>query len=433
MWRTLRQITLNKTSHIRSVTGKATQKVRRVRRWVFNFTFSKIVIPILILGFLLMLSPYKDIQVGATAGFIIFFFIFGINSREDHDEGENSLNTTTSLTSKISLETDDVLYPHQSHLIQLYSLLPLSRSSQLWGILAAKELPRPFNVLSVWLYATVTGCKRYEAEFSDLSSYKTISQFFTRKLAPGLRPISSESELVSPCDGTVTYSGEVDGPYLQQVKGVQYSFKVFLGGLDNVNEDSREYYSTTQESSEMVEQDDSSSKQIKASSFSPLSSLLLSTSPTRLYQTVIYLSPSDYHRFHSPASWTVIKRRHFPGKLYSVAPSVVKRIPGLFHVNERVAFLGRWAHGFFAMVAVGATNVGSIKVHFDQELSTNLKTTDESVTEKIYNNPINFNKGDEFGYFNFGSTIVLIYEAPVDTVVDNEQMRRVEMGQRMWI
>ena len=54
-------------------------------------------------------------------------------------------------------------------------------------------------------------------------------------------------------------------------------------------------------------------------------------------------------------------------------------------------------------------------------------------TEKIYNDPIKFNKGDEFGYFNFGSTIVLIYEAPVDTMIDNEQMRRVEMGQRMWI
>lgn len=431
MWRALRQITLNKTSHIRSVTGKASQKVRRVRRWVFNFTFAKIAIPILILGFLLILSPYKDIQVGVTAGFIIFFFIFGINSREDQEEGKNYLNT--SLPSKISLEADDVLFPHPSFLLQVYSLLPLSRTSQLWGILTTKELPRPFNVLSVWLYATVTGCKRDEAEFSDLSSYKTISQFFTRKLAPGLRPISSESDLVSPCDGTVTYSEEVDGPYLQQVKGVQYSFRVFLGGLDNVNEDPRKYYSTTQESSEMEEHDDFSSKQIKRASFSPLSSLLLSRSPTRLYQTVIYLSPSDYHRFHSPASWTVIKRRHFPGKLYSVAPSVVKKIPGLFHMNERVAFLGRWAHGFFSLVAVGATNVGSIKVHFDQELNTNLKTTDESVTEKIYNDPIHFNKGDEFGYFNFGSTIVLIYEAPVDTVIDNEPMRRVEMGQRMWI
>lgn len=35
-------------------------------------------------------------------------------------------------------------------------------------------------------------------------------------------------------------------------------------------------------------------------------------------------------------------------------------------LNERVAMLGRWRHGFFGMVPVGATNVGSIKINFDQ-------------------------------------------------------------------
>ena len=40
---------------------------------------------------------------------------------------------------------------------------------------------------------------------------------------------------MSPCDGTVTYSGLVDGPYLQQVKGVHYSLKEFLGSLESIN------------------------------------------------------------------------------------------------------------------------------------------------------------------------------------------------------
>ena len=37
-------------------------------------------------------------------------------------------------------------------------------------------------------------------------------------------------------------------------------------------------------------------------------------------------------------------------------PSMVRAFPGLFHVNERVAWTGRWRHGFFSLTAVGATN-----------------------------------------------------------------------------
>jgi phosphatidylserine decarboxylase len=85
-----------------------------------------------------------------------------------------------------------------------------------------------------------------------------------------------------------------------------------------------------------------------------------------LFFTVIYLAPGDYHRFHSPTAWVVEKRRHFVGELFSVSPWMAKRLENLFVLNERVALLGRWRHGFFGMVPVGATNVGSIKVNFDQ-------------------------------------------------------------------
>ena len=85
-----------------------------------------------------------------------------------------------------------------------------------------------------------------------------------------------------------------------------------------------------------------------------------------LFFAVVYLAPGDYHRFHSPTAWVVEKRRHFAGELYSVAPYVAKRLHNLFVLNERVALLGRWRYGFFSMVPVGATNVGSIVINFDK-------------------------------------------------------------------
>ena len=85
-----------------------------------------------------------------------------------------------------------------------------------------------------------------------------------------------------------------------------------------------------------------------------------------LFYCVIYLAPGDYHRFHSPADWMVTLRRHFSGELFSVSPYMVSLLSNLFVLNERVVLLGEWKHGLMAMVPVGATNVGTIRVNFDE-------------------------------------------------------------------
>lgn len=157
--------------------------------------------------------------------------------------------------------------------------------------------------------------------------------------------------------------------------------------------------------------------------------------PTSLYYMVVYLAPGDYHRFHSPVSWVVSSRRHFAGELYSVSPYLVKTLPGLFALNERVVLLGRWRHGFFSYTPVGATNVGSIVVNFDAELRTNSLTTDTAADReaeraqkrgKAYSGYAEANysgasqvlgghalrRGEEMGGFKLGSTIVMVFEAP---------------------
>ncbi|PWN95245.1 phosphatidylserine decarboxylase, partial [Tilletiopsis washingtonensis] len=157
----------------------------------------------------------------------------------------------------------------------------------------------------------------------------------------------------------------------------------------------------------------------------------------KLFFCVVYLAPGDYHHFHSPCSWVVERRRHFRGELYSVSPYVASRLSNLFVLNERVALLGRWRHGFFGMVPVGATNVGSICVSFDKALRTNVR--DQRVLAGTYSEASYSSAsrllggqpllaGEEMGGFRLGSTVVLIFEAPEEFDFTIEAGQKIKLG-----
>jgi len=159
-----------------------------------------------------------------------------------------------------------------------------------------------------------------------------------------------------------------------------------------------------------------------------------------LFFTVVYLAPGDYHRFHSPTAWVVEKRRHFVGELFSVSPYIAKRLHNLFVLNERVALLGRWKHGFFSMVPVGATNVGSIKINFDQDLRTNVRGRPPppgTYHEAVYSAASTILNGQpltpaqEMGGFCLGSTIVLVFEAPKNFEFAIQAGQKVKVGERL--
>lgn len=160
---------------------------------------------------------------------------------------------------------------------------------------------------------------------------------------------------------------------MEQVKGVSYSLNEFLGPA---------YWQKGPEARPAL-----------AHHRPEYEKSLLMKGDTDLFHCVIYLAPGevvarlvfqvvcsvteivwivssagDYHCFHSPAEWTVTYRRHFPGELFSVNPSVAKWLAGLFSLNERAVYAGQWRHGFFSMTPVGATNVGSIRVYADQQV-----------------------------------------------------------------
>jgi len=121
-----------------------------------------------------------------------------------------------------------------------------------------------------------------------------------------------------------------------------------------------------------------------------------------------YLSPKDYHRYHIPINMKVLKAVHIPGKFYPVNfPSLKKRL-NLFIENERVVLQCETTEGKrFYMVLVSALNVGVMKVNFEPRIKTDADVRGEQVYEfeNLY-----LDKGDDFGCFEMGSTIVIISE-----------------------
>ena len=105
----------------------------------------------------------------------------------------------------------------------------------------------------------------------------------------------------SPADGLMLLCGEVIDGDLEQIKGVSYSLHGFIGPHTGRL---FAHCSTVEQLQDISE----------AIIYDPATRLLMFPGNC-LYQCVVYLSPGEYHHFHSPADWVVTGRRHFPGML----------------------------------------------------------------------------------------------------------------------
>lgn len=128
-----------------------------------------------------------------------------------------------------------------------------------------------------------------------------------------------------------------------------------------------------------------------------------------LFTITIYLSPSDYHRVHSPTCFSIQNRAHFPGRLLPVKSYFVHKVKGLFTINERVVLSGSWNQGFFSLGMVGAYNVGSISLanRYDRSLQTNCAQHKSDLKRHVcyrkkYPSKVTINPGDEVGTFHVG-------------------------------
>ncbi|HUH42305.1 MAG: phosphatidylserine decarboxylase [Sulfurimonas sp.] len=240
-----------------------------------------------------------------------------------------------------------------------------SALSQAFGKFANKEFAKPIQNFINSSYVKIMGLDM--SEFHDPHTYKSLNSLFTRRLRePRVYSLDSE-DFISPCDSLITECGELKNEYALQIKGMRYKSDELLG----------EHFS--KEEKELINNG-----------------------------TFInfYLSPKDYHRYHIPTNLKVLKAVHIPGKFFPVnIPSLKKRV-NLFIENERVVLLCESASKKrFYIVLVSALNVGVMQVSFEPKIKTNADAQKSSVYnyENLY-----LNKGDDFGCFEMGSTIVIL-------------------------
>lgn len=244
-----------------------------------------------------------------------------------------------------------------------------------------------------FMRATLFGyyCKVYNVRQEDmlrpLDDYTSFVDFFTRKVKE--RQVDpNPAVLVAPADSKVLAVTPVTGNDVLMVKNVKYPLGEFLTGSR------KEVYT--------------------AADLAGIKKSPQDKQPTELWSAIFYLSPGDYHRYHSPVDFSVRQRRHVAGHLYPVKISYIEENPRVYADNERLGLFGEWKYGLMSQVYVGATNVGSMTVAHEPDLETNILSAvnRKKVEAKTYTKPVELKKGQEVGMFKLGSTVVMVFEAP---------------------
>jgi phosphatidylserine decarboxylase len=230
-----------------------------------------------------------------------------------------------------------------------------------------------------------------DAQIQDPFAYADFNAFFTRALRAGARPLTGDARtVVSPVDGTMNLCGHIDADRLLQAKGQWYTLPALLAGA--------------------------------AAQWAPRF--------TNGSFATIYLAPYNYHRIHMPIAGRLAGAWYVPGRLFSVNTVASRLVKGLFARNERLVLLFEGETGAFAVIFVGALNVGSMATvwHGDvtprrprQVTELPLPPAGQRVLER----------GAEVGRFNMGSTVIVLFApgtAQLAAVASGTTMR---VGQRI--
>ena len=239
--------------------------------------------------------------------------------------------------------------------------------------------------LSLWLWRLFADDLNLEE--SKKKQFNSLHDCFIRELKPGARSIDEDSDiLVSPCDAVIGAHGNINGVELIQAKGFPYTLMDLLGDRD------------------LVEQ----------------------------YRDGVYitlrLKSTMYHRFHAPRQCRVREVTYIAGDTWNVNPIALKRIEKLYCKNERAVVNLEFNDSPLRMtlVPVAAILVASIRLNFIKPL-----------LDLRYRGPnrircdASFKKGDEMGYFQHGSTIIVFAEKGFEIVDSLKSGETIRMGQAL--
>lgn len=215
--------------------------------------------------------------------------------------------------------------------------------------------------------------KMYTVKLDELAKsvpndFGSFNDFFIRELKSDARPIDSSTlSIVSPADGFVSAVGHIEKNMLLQAKGLDYSLEDLLA---TDLHDARNFYD---------------------GSFAS-----------------IYLAPFNYHRVHAPLAGELVAARFVPGTLFSVNQSTVSHLRGLFVRNERLICHFRTTAGPCVVIFVGAMNVGSITTPWTGELRPRKGSIVDNIDLQESEVSLTVDKGDLLGWFNMGSTVIVL-------------------------
>lgn len=224
-------------------------------------------------------------------------------------------------------------------------------------------------------------------EDAKKDSFNSLGDCFTRELKPGLRPVDENEDIVtSPCDAIVGMCGDIDDKTVYQAKGFPYQLTELIPDFLLANKYKNGKFIT------------------------------------------LRLKSSMYHRFHAPIHCAVKRVSYISGDTWNVNPIALKKVEKLFCKNERAVIELKTKHPnhSITLVPVAAVLVASMKFNFIEE-TLDLKYKGPNLIDCNGS----FDKGDEMGYFQHGSTIIIFATENYQLCEGITQGTSIKMGQAL--